>query len=240
MKLQPFSFNGAEVRTVTENDQPWFVAADVCRVLDISNITEAMRGLDDDEFSTTEVVDGAGKRQSMRTVSESGLYSLVLRSRKPEAKAFKRWITHEVLPAIRKTGSYAVATTPALPANYLDALKALVVAEEGKAQLQIENESMLPKVAYFNTVAASGDSHLVREAAKLLKNGWGEKKLFAWLRDHSYLMKNNEPYQEHVNRGYFTFTQSTHTSPRSGKVYLRVTPRITGKGMVHIHSVLSK
>lgn len=103
-----FSYNGRQIRTVIRDGEPWWVAKDVCDVLDVGNITEALRRLDEDEFSITEVTDSIGRMQSSYVVNEPGLYSLILKSRKPEAKAFKRWITHEVIPAIRKTGSYTM------------------------------------------------------------------------------------------------------------------------------------
>lgn len=110
--LQVFNFEKRDVRVVMKGSEPWFVAKDVCEVLELGNITESLRRLEDDEFSSTEVVDSLGRTQQMQAVNEPGLYSLVLGSRKPEAKAFKRWITHEVLPALRKTGSYSVKKDP--------------------------------------------------------------------------------------------------------------------------------
>lgn len=110
MELQTFDFTDAPVRVALQDGEPWFVAADVCRVLDVTNPRDAVAGLDDDERMTVANTDGhSGQRggaQSFNIISEAGLYSLIFRSRKPQAKAFKRWVTHEVLPTIRKTGSY--------------------------------------------------------------------------------------------------------------------------------------
>ena len=106
--LQVFSFEKKDVRVVMRGTEPWFVAKDICEVLELGNTTEELRRLEDDEFSLTEVVDSLGRKQRMQAVNEPGLYSLVLGSRKPEAKAFKRWVTHDVLPQLRKTGSYSV------------------------------------------------------------------------------------------------------------------------------------
>jgi len=105
-ELIPFCFDEAMVRTVVREDGPWFVARDVCNVLELEHITNALSSLDEDEL-TVELLQSGGQRREMKLISESGLYALVFKSRKPQAKAFRRWVTHEVLPAIRKTGSYS-------------------------------------------------------------------------------------------------------------------------------------
>jgi len=120
--LMPFEFEGREVRIIQDDSgMPWFVAKDVCEVLELGNTTEATRGLDDDERSDLSIpeVSSNGVVQNRRTIviNEPGLYSLVLRSRKPEAKAFKRWITHDVLPSIRKTGAYVHPAAPSSSAS---------------------------------------------------------------------------------------------------------------------------
>lgn len=103
----PFNFQSHEVRVVTHEDEPWFVAKDVCDVLELSNPTESLRGLDGDEL-TSEKLRSGGQVREMNIISESGLYTLVIRSNKPQAKTFRRWVTHEVLPSIRKTGGYSL------------------------------------------------------------------------------------------------------------------------------------
>ena len=137
--LLPFHYEGAQIRVLTDNQgDPWFVAADLCSCLGIRNPSDALSRLDDDEkgLGSTETLKG---QQSLATVNESGLYALVLSSRKPEAKRFKRWITHEVLPAIRRTGRYAVpnlaSTQPALPANKQDSVNALLLIGQAIAQV---------------------------------------------------------------------------------------------------------
>ena len=118
--LQVFSYNGNNVRTVERNGDIWFVAKDVCDVLGLGNVTEALRNLDDDEL-TSEILNSGGQGREMRLMSESGVYALVLRSNKPEAKAFSRWVRHEVLPQIRKTGQFSIKQEqPALPSGVLD------------------------------------------------------------------------------------------------------------------------
>ena len=105
--IVPFGYGDHDIRTLVIDGQPWFVAKDVCDVLEIGNTSDALKGLDEDEKGIA-TVDTPGGPQQMSTVNEPGLYSLILRSRKPEAKRFKRWITHDVLPALRKTGTYAL------------------------------------------------------------------------------------------------------------------------------------
>ena len=137
--LLPFHYEGAQIRILTDSQgAPWFIAADLCSCLGIRNPSDALSRLDDDEkgLGSTETLKG---QQSLATVNESGLYALVLSSRKPEAKRFQRWITHEVLPAIRLTGSYAVpniaSTQPALPANKQDSVNALLLIGQAIAQV---------------------------------------------------------------------------------------------------------
>ena len=137
--LLPFHYEGAQIRVLTDSQgAPWFIAADLCSCLGIRNPSDALSRLDDDEkgLGSTETLKGP---QSLATVNESGLYALVLSSRKPEAKRFKRWVTHEVLPAIRLTGSYAVpnlaSSQPALPANKQDSVNALLLIGQAIAQV---------------------------------------------------------------------------------------------------------
>lgn len=125
-----------QVRVVDVNGEPWFVAKDVCECLELTNTSQTLSYLDDDEKGIT-TNDTPGGQQEMSIVSEAGLYSLILRSRKPEAKAFKRWITHEVLPAIRKTGQYGGYALPRVPKSFPDALRMIADIEEEK-QLALE------------------------------------------------------------------------------------------------------
>lgn len=128
--LELFASDDYSVRTVTIGGEPWFVAADVCRALDISNVSMALSRIDMDDLSSTEAIDSMGRMQVARTVNEAGLYELVLASRKPEARTFKRWITHDVIPAIRKTGGYVAPAEPKSAAQLISMLANELVAQE--------------------------------------------------------------------------------------------------------------
>ena len=197
-----------EVRTVELNGEPWFVSADVCRALEIRNSRAALTRLDDDEKGVA-LTDTLGGKQEMTIVNEPGLYGLVLGSRKPEAKAFKRWIKHDVLPSIRKTGGYN------LPKDYPSALRALADSEERRMALEEENETMKPKALFADSVASSNSTILVGEMAKILKqNGIkiGQNRLFEWLRKNGYLVSGsyrsdyNTPTQRSMELGLFEIT----------------------------------
>ena len=171
--LTPFVFEGFAVRTIQAGGQLWFVASDVCSILDLGNISMACGRLDDDEKGISSVDTLFGGSQEMLTVNESGLYSLILTSRKPKAKAFKRWVTVEVLPTIRKTGSYSVQATPAiaLPQDYIQALESLLASKKSE-QLAIEQRdhaiATKAQISDKKTATAMATaSHLKRENNKL-------------------------------------------------------------------------
>lgn len=226
-----------EIRTVSINDEPWFVASDICKALDISNPSVAIARLDEDERSKFNL----GRQGEGNIVNEYGLYSLVLASRKPEAKKFKRWITHEVIPSIRKHGGYIAGQESMTDDELLE--KAILVAqrkiaERDKiiAQKQERIEQMKPKEVFADAVSTSKQSILIGDLAKLIcQNGHsiGQKRLFQWMRDNGYLMKQgssyNMPKQKYVEQGIFEIKESTINNP-DGSVRLTRTTKITGKG----------
>ena len=231
-----------QIRTVEQNGEPWFVAADVCKALEHSNSRMALDRLDPDEKGVSSIYTPGGA-QEMSVVNEPGLYSLVLGSRKPEAKAFKRWITHEVIPAIRKHGAYA---TPEMvermlgdPDVMIRTLTALKEERAKNAALEAKAEADKPKVLFAESVSAAKTSILIGELAKLLKqNGvdMGQTRLFKWMRDNGYLMKNgastNLPTQRSMDMGLFEIKETTINNP-DGSVRLTRTPKVTGKGQVY-------
>lgn len=234
--LQPFTFTGQQVRVITdEHGEPWFVAADVAAILDLGNVRSSLALLDEDEKGVHSV-DTPGGAQQVTTVCESGLYSLVLRSRKDEAKAFKRWITRDVLPAIRRTGSYS--TAPALPTE-IDAgmLRQIAAAMEAKDQRIAELE---PQAAIANTLmSAEGDLSL-REAAQTLCRDHGidtgQNRLLAHLRSIGWVDRKGLPYQEQINNGRLSVRTQPYTHPHTDEPMLSYQLRVTGKGLTWLHT----
>lgn len=230
-----------EIRTVTKDNEPWFVASDICKALEIANTTQAVQRLDDDEKSMLNIGLSGG---ATNCVNEYGLYTLVLASRKKEAKEFKRWITHEVLPSIRKNGGY-IAGQETLSDDELMA-KALLVANkkiaERDAVIQRQQaviEEQKPKAIFADAVSTSKTSILIGDLAKLIcQNGYqiGQKRLFAWMRDNGYLMKSgssyNMPMQRYVEQGLFEIKESSVGNP-DGSVRITRTTKVTGKGQIY-------
>ena len=239
-----------QIRTTVKDGDPLFVAADVCRALEISKYRDAVSRLDEDERGSFEV-DTPGGTQKMTAVTESGLYSLVLGSRKPEAKAFKRWITHDVLPTIRQTGGY-VSNEQQFVNTYLPFADANTKALFGQtlAQLRAANEQLeqqKPKVLFADAVSAAHTSILVGELAKLLKqNGVdiGQHRLFQYLRENGYLIKRrgsdyNMPTQYAMERGWFEIKETAITHG-DGHTSVNKTPKVTGKGQQYFINLFLK
>jgi anti-repressor protein len=217
--LMHFNFNGNGVRVVVRDGEPWWVAADACRVLGID--TTQTRRLDQDEKGLCSIQTPGGT-QDVLCVNEPGLYSLVLGSRKPEAKAFKRWINHEVLPQIRKTGTYSVTPVHQIPQTYSEALRLA-------ADLADKVQELTPKAAFADAVASSEDGQSIGEVAKVL--GTGQNRLFRWLRGERILMASNLPYQDFIDGGYFRVIEQKWES-KAGRVNLATKTLITGKGLL--------
>lgn len=241
--IQRFDFKGAALRTLTdENGEPWFVAKDVCDILELNNITEALRPLDDDEktnFRNSEVAQNGGRAPII--ISEPGLYKLIMRSRKPEAKEFQRWVTHEVLPQIRKTGGY-IPTSDADDDMTILA-KAVTIGqrtmEEQKRRIAAQDtqiKELEPKARFADAVAASDGTCLIGELAKMLRqNGMdiGQNRLFRLLQADGYLGKSgsnrNVPTQRAMDLGLFRIKETTVTHA-DGHTTVSRTPKVTGKG----------
>ena len=238
--LQVFSYEGNEVRTVQKGSEILWVLKDVCGILGIEKYRDAATRLDDDEREPV-LVDTLGGRQEMIAVTESGLYSIILLSRKPEAKKFKRWVTHEVLPTIRKHGAYV---TPAKleelmndPDSWIKVLTALKEERAAKERLQLEATENKPKVIFADAVSVSEGTILIGELAKILKgNGIeiGQNRLFERLRRDGYLIKRkgsdyNAPTQRAMDLGLFRVKETAITHS-DGHVTISKTTKVTGKG----------
>ncbi|MET3697415.1 anti-repressor protein [Bacillus oleivorans] len=244
-----FRYGANDVRTVVKGEEIWFVAKDVCEVLEIRNTTDALKRLDSDEVTRFNL---GGLSGEINIVNEPGLYSLILGSRKAEAKQFKRWITHEVIPSIRKHGAYMTKQTLEQALTSPDFLIDLATRLKEEQTKRIEAEQTikenLPKVLFADSVASSKTSILVGELAKLLKqNGveMGQKRLFAWLRDKGYLIKRygtdyNMPTQKSMELELFEIKETSITHS-DGHISVNKTPKVTGKGQMYfINKFLNK
>ena len=201
---QVFNFGDYEVRTLIKEGEPWFVAKDVCDVLDIQNTTQATGRLDEDERSMFNI----GRQGMTNIINESGLYSLILASRKPEAKAFKKWVTSEVLPSIRKQGKYEVK--PTVPQSYSQALleagRLAAIVEQQELLMQEQKEALIlaaPKVEYVDNFVERGNNRSLTDVAKELEIS--AKELGRWLRAEGHAWKNKTPLrwkQTFIDSGY--------------------------------------
>ena len=232
------------IRTTEQNGGPWFVAADVCKALEISNVGNVKQRLSEKGIHTADTPTKGGL-QKMIFINEANLYKTIFQSRKESAERFTEWVTSEVLPSIRKNGGY-IAGQETLSDEELMAKALLVannkIAERDKIieQKQARIEQMKPKEIFADAVSASHTSILVGDLAKLIcQNGYqiGAKRLFSWLRDNGYLIKRkgtewNMPTQKSMEMGLFEIKESTHINGSGCNVTTR-TPKITGKAQVY-------
>lgn len=238
-EIQRFAFRGASLRTLTdEAGEPWFVLKDCMSILDLGNPTETVKMFDKDEFSTTEVIDSIGRRQQTYIISEPGLYRLVMKSRKPEAKEFQRWVTHEVLPSIRKHGGYMAGQERMTPEQMALASMRWLQSKVDEQAKQLKAQE--GKVLFANAVETARTSILVGDFAKILKSNGidiGPRRLFAWLREHGWLIKAkgsswNMPTQKAMDLHLFEVKETT-ISHSDGHTTINKTPKMTGKGQTY-------
>lgn len=258
--LQQFAFNSQQVRIISVNGDPWFVASDVCKILDIANVSKALSRLDDEEIMSLDresilTLSDDPNTVRLSAISESGLYSLTLGSRKPQAKDFKRWVTREILPTIRKTGKYEIApASPALPQDYEEALSALLesvrerkvlaVANqqliEANQSLEIEVQTLEPKAERYDLILATDGWMTGEEIVKQLAIAkFSVRKLYDILRSEKVLFKRpdgtNCPYAPWVNEGLAKL--------RDGQCFdghMRFSPAFSYKGLDRILDILRK
>lgn len=240
-KLKIFKNNEfGEVRTLQIENEPWFVAMDICKALDIKNTTDAIKRLDEDEVTRFNL---GGLSGTTNIVNEFGLYNLVLASRKKEAKRFKRWVTHEVIPSIRKHGAYMTeeVTQKALSdPDFLIQLATNLKEERAKRQLaEAENQRNKPKVVFAESCEVAENNILIGELAKRLKqNGVniGQNRMFQWLRENGYLGKGgnryNLPTQYSMDLELFEVKTRT-VNNADGTTRMTYTPMVTGKGQIY-------
>ena len=241
--LQIFNYNGNEVRTIQKDGEPWWVLKDVCGILGISKYRDTASRLDEDERGSVRV-DTPGGEQEMTVVNESGLYNVILRSDKPEAKPFRKWVTSEVLPSIRKHGAYMtpqkIEEVLLNPDTIIKLATELKAEQEKRVVLESKVEQDKPLVAFANSVSVAKTSILVGELAKLLKqNGvdMGQNRLFAWMRENGYLISRkgtdyNMPTQRSMEMELFEIKLTT-ISHGDGHTSISKTPKVTGKGQIY-------
>ena len=238
--IRIFNYNSVEVRTIQKDGEPWFVLRDVCNVLGLGTPARVAERLDTDEVSQTHITDSMGRQQEMTIINESGLYNVILRSDKPEAKPFRKWVTSEVLPTIRRHGMYATPDTVekmlADPDTTIKLLETIKQERAARMALEAKAEADKPKVLFADAVSASHGSILVGDLAKLLRqNGVeiGQNRLFRFLREKGYLCSHGERYnlptQRSMDRGWFQVKETTINQP-DGSIRITRTVKVTGKG----------
>lgn len=242
-EIQKFDFKGSSLRTLTDKaEEPWFVAKDVCDILGMSNPSMAVTALDKDEVAQIDPKDYLGSEnrsnQAVNIVSEPGLYKLIMRSRKPEAKEFQRWVTHEVLPSIRKHGGYMAGQERMTPEQMALASMRWLQSKVDEQAKQLKAQE--GKVLFANAVETARTSILVGDFAKILKSNVidiGPRRLFAWLREHGWLIKAkgsswNMPTQKAMDLHLFEVKETT-ISHSDGHTTINKTPKMTGKGQTY-------
>ena len=240
-----FHYHEQRLRTVIRDGQIWFVVIDVCGALEIGNTRDAISRLISDDVGLIELVDARGRRQRMRIINEAGLYTLVLSSRKPEAKSFGHWVTHEVLPSLRRSGVYRMPDKPAGERKAgqlaLGSRRLLNLALDASLEcdrLRQENTLLRPKAEFYDAVADSSDSFSMGETAKMIgRSGYGRNNLIRFLRERGILMTGNVPKQRYMDCGYFRVIQSEYAEA-GGAMRLKTVTRVREKGVDFIRRQL--
>lgn len=243
-EIVPFTYEGTAIRVLTINEAPWWVAADVAGPLALANIRSSLALLDDDEkgVHTMDTLKGG---QQMAIISEAGLYSLILRSRKPEAKQFKRWVTHEVLPAIRRTGIYAVEPQSQLSEDEI-VHQALQITARRVKQLEADLAKALPKANTWDALCSGRGDHSITDAAKLLSStgiATGPRKLHKQLQDLGWIHKNQRDKwaanQDKLNTGLLAEKVRHYIDDDGVSVLATPQVRVTPKGLEKLRELLT-
>lgn len=236
--LQLFNFKGSQVRTAVINNKPYFVGKDVANILGYSNTRDALSKHVDEEDKGVAKLDTLGGMQRLSIINESGLYSLIMDSKLPTSRAFKHWVTSEVLPSIQKHGAYMTDKKAFSVLHNSDGLADLLQqAADQLKEKDVQISEMRPKALFADAVATSNHSILIGDLAKLIKqNGIdiGANRLFQWMRDQGYLIRRkgsdyNSPTQKSMNLRLFEIKETT-ISHADGHITVNKTPKVTGKG----------
>ena len=258
MNLEIFKNSGFELRGGLINGEPYFVLADICKALDLSNPTMVSKNIKKDDLNTIEVIDSIGRNQKAIAINENGLYKVIFQSRKEEALQFQEWVTSEVLPSIRKNGMYATAPTLENMINNpdfaIELLSNLKKERELKELAQKENVLLTAKIQedkpltdFGRAISQSKASVSVGAFAKTIEKElpnikFGRNKCFEWLRDNGFLMSQesnrNQPYQRWVEQGIFEVVQGLRQNSTYQKI--DITTLITGKGQEYLFNKIIK
>jgi anti-repressor protein len=232
--LSIFRYDESEVRTVLINGDPWFVATDVCRALDISNSRDAVDRLDSDGVGSADIIDSMGRKQSPTIISEAALYELAFQSRKPSAREFRRWVTTEVIPSIRRTGAYAVPESreQLLARAVIEATSAIAEKDQHIAELT-------PRAEAWDELASAEGDYDVADAAKILARAGvttGRTRLFTQLERLGWIFRGSQgkwkARQSAVESGYLAEKPQSHHHPRTGEIVLDPPQvRVTVRGL---------
>lgn len=229
------------IRVAGTPEQPMFCLTDLCKALDIKNVSDCKSRLKQDGIGSTEVIDSLGRKQKTTFINESNLYRCVFQSRKSDAIEFQDWVTEEVLPSIRTTGSYSVSAGQ-LPdfANPAEAARAWADQYEQNVQKQKLLEEQKPKVEFFDTVAESKTAIEMKEVANVLNfHKIGRNKLFQILRDNKILTHKNQPYQRYIDCGYFRTIEQEWQRP-DGDTNISIKTLVYQTGVDYIRQLLLK
>ena len=230
-------FNNEEfgsVRTITKDNEPMFCLADICKALEIKNATDVAKRLEEDEVTRLNLGSQSGETNF---VTESGLYAVILRSDKPNARKFRKWVTSEVLPAIRKNGGYGANQEQMTPEQIV--ANALIVAQNIISQKDRQIEEMKPKAEFFDTVADSKTAISMNEVAKVLNiKGYGRNNLFEFLRENKVLDRWNVPYQRYIDNGWFRVIEQKYQ--KNGEPVITTKTLVYQKGVDGIRRMIAK
>ena len=243
-ELKIFNYKNNEVRTTIQDGEVWWVLKDVCKILGLNDVHKVALRLEKDERNQIPVTDNLGRQQNTTIINEPGLYKVIFRSDKPEAKKFMHWVTHEVLPSIRKHGAYITSAKMeelmSDPDTWVKLIRTLQQERREKELLRNQIEKDKPKIIFSDAVSASDCHILIGEMAKILKgNGIeiGQNRLFERLRNDGFLIRRkgsdkNIPTQKSMNLGLFRIIETAITHS-DGHVTIAKTAKITGKGQVY-------
>ena len=230
-------FNNEEfgsVRTITKDNEPMFCLADICKALEIKNATDVAKRLEEDEVTRLNLGSQSGETNF---VTESGLYAVILRSDKPNARKFRKWVTSEILPSIRKNGGYIANQEQMTPEQIV--ANALIVAQNIISQKDRQIEEMKPKAEFFDAVADSKTAISMNEVAKVLNiKGYGRNNLFEFLRNSKVLDRWNVPYQRYVDNGWFRVIEQHYQ--KNGEPIVTTKTLVYQKGVDGIRKMIER